>query len=283
MFGQSSQQTFLEDVKPLFGHLKNVILFPAYARAPFCLDSSFSSLNLKLALFLVDQEDDVTRSYGFPMSHIVKPPELLDFSTKQQTTLRTIVNANEKKWPTHQCTTEIEIFTVVTKDILCMVADSLSLEEKYRKNFKQSDKISFGSNGMGDSVIWHGHSDAFMNAGVPVSPWNGAKLEDEDVFPHDYESTVCVEAKKDIMERERADPHLSQLVGSAVINAFIEANTKDYTHPIPSVIINGDFYRLCFYDSRKDLLLISNVLSLSSEGRLLPSALLVLWIIANHR
>ena len=279
MFGQSSQQTFLEDLKRLFAQLEDVLLFPAYARGPFCLDSSFSRLDLKLSVFLVKQVNE-TRTYGFPMSYIAKPPELLDLSTKQQTTLRTIVNADEKKWPTHLCTTERETFTMVTKEILCMVADSLSLEKKYHNNLNKSEKISFNSNGMGDSVVWHGQSDAFMNSGVPVSPWNDAELED-DVFPHNCESsTVCVEAKKDSKERQA---HLSQLVSSAVINAFIEANTKGYTHPIPSVIINGKVFRLCFYDSRKDLLLISNVLSLSSEGCLLPSALLVLWIIANHR
>ena len=274
MFGQSSQQTFLEDLESLFRNLEDVLLFPAYVRGPFCLDSSFSRLDLKLSLFHFNQAN-VTRTYGFPMSHIVKPPELLDLSTKQQTTLRTIVNADEKKWPTHLCTTEKERFTMVTKEILCMVADSLSLEKKYHKNLKKSEKISFNSNGMGNSFVWHGHSDAFMNSGVPVSPWNGGEFED-DVFPHDCE------VKKDLMER-RADPHLSKLVSSAVINAFIEANTKGYTHPIPSVIIDDELFRLCFYDSRKDLLLISDVLSLSQEGCLLRSALLLLWIIANHR
>ena len=31
-----------------------------------------------------------------------------------------------------------------------------------------------------------------------------------------------------------------------MINSFIEANTNGFTHPIPSLLINGKFFRLCW-------------------------------------
>ena len=83
--------------------------------------------------------------------------------------------------------------------------------------------------------------------------------------------------------RDEADPFLSQLVSSTVINAFIEANNNGFTHPIPSLLINGKFFRLCFYDSIKDLLLISEVKSLSTGSGLSRTGLFLLWIIAHHR
>ena len=232
------------------------------------------------------------KKVGFPITHILKPLDTLtpNLSSHQINKLSTIVKADQVKWPSPQLRgkcTEKEIFSVVAKEVLLLVADSLTLELEYRDIVSRSQKINFSSNGMGDPLVWHGKPDAFLNTNIPVHNWNASELEleCEEIVSSDYEesNTICVEAKRDTTIRDAADPFLSQVVSSAVVNAFIEANTRGFTHPIPALLINGKFYRLCLYDSHKDVLLVSEVKSLGSRGRLSRSGLLLLWIIAHHR
>ena len=73
-----------------------------------------------------------------------------------------------------------------------------------------------------------------------------------------------------------------QLVTSAVINSFTEANTKHYSHPIPSILINGNKFQICLYDSNQDILLPS-IKTLGTKGCLSSKGLFLLWLVSHHR
>ena len=98
--------------------------------------------------------------------------------------MNTILQAEKVKWPSPhlrgKCT-EKEIFSVVAKEVLLLVADSLTLELEYRETVSRCPGITFGSNRMGDPLVWHGRADAFINTTIPVHKWNVTELECEGI------------------------------------------------------------------------------------------------------
>lgn len=80
--------------------------------------------------------------------------------------------------------------------------------------------------------------------------------------------------------------HVSQLVTTCVTTSFIEHNLNSNLNPaVPTILFNKNSFRICIYDCKEDVLLISEprLLTGSKYHRLSKSACLILWIVAHHR
>ena len=90
-----------------------------------------------------------------------------------------------------------------------------------------------------------------------------------------------VEAKK----KSNLDQHFGQLAATCVVSSF----TEHKLHPtkntmIPTVLIDKTMLRVCMYDCKSDVLLVSKPRLLSHKNtRLSTTALLFMWIVLNHR
>ena len=286
-------------LRHLYEELENIFLFPVRCRSDFCPDSTFSHLDLRLSSIPSgSQESEAKLNVAFPITHIIKPPESLVLTDHHVETLSRIVHSRNNIWPPFgidfSSMSEAQVFSVVAEKILCLVAENVVLQSKYSNQVEASPQLRYGNNGMGNPLVWHGFSDAFLNMDIPVKAWKISSDDDmdglgacEEIIHSDTEiedsGTVCVEAKKDIKVRIQSEPFVSQLVSSTVINSFIETNTKKSSHPIPSILINGHCFMVCFYDCDKDLVLLSSVKSLSTKGGMSRTGLFLLWIISHHR
>ena len=78
--------------------------------------------------------------------------------------------------------------------------------------------------------------------------------------------------------------NLGQVVAMCAVSSF----TENKLHPdkqalVPTILIDLNQFRVCLYDCRLDVLLISTPKLLSTKNRLSRSAMLFLWLTINHR
>ena len=79
---------------------------------------------------------------------------------------------------------------------------------------------------------------------------------------------------------------LPQLVKAAVVSSF----TESYLHPnlnpmVPVILVNAQHARVCLYDARKDILLISEAFQWldSHTTTLCKPGITLPWAMLNHR
>lgn len=147
--------------------------------------------------------------------------------------------------------------------------------------------------GMGSLETWHGSPDARVRGCEVILPKTGTRDDDDDddsdndnysgsCSSSDTEAdtvvssngaTVNVEAKK------KSDlKHFGQLAATCVVSSF----TEHKLHPtkntmIPTVLIDKTTVRVCMYDCKSDVLLVSQPRLLSHKNtRLSTTALLFL-------
>ena len=141
---------------------------------------------------------------GFPITHIFKALGLLTLSDDHIDTLSKIVHAQQTPWPPSlidfRSLNETQIFAIIVDKILCLVAETVTVEVQYAGIVAPSPQIRFARNGMGDPRVWHGFSDAFLNTNTSVHSWNCEAEMDEDSEAE--ESSVCEEGKWNIGEKK---------------------------------------------------------------------------------
>lgn len=80
------------------------------------------------------------------------------------------------------------------------------------------------------------------------------------------------------------DSNLSQLIATCVVSSFTEKSLHPDKLPIiPTILIDDKLFRVCLYDTEKDVLLISDGKLLSTKGGLSQSGVALLWVVLNHR
>ena len=99
--------------------------------------------------------------------------------------------------------------------------------------------------------------------------------------PSDDESDAATTVEAKVMTK---DANLHQAVGTCVVSSF----TKKSLHPglkalVPTIFIDEKQFRVCLYDSEKDILLISKSKCLATNGGLSRSGMALLWLTLNHR
>jgi len=83
---------------------------------------------------------------------------------------------------------------------------------------------------------------------------------------------------------EFSDEHLPQVVATCVVSSFIENKLhSDEQALVPTILIDFKQFRLCLYDCRLNVLLISRPKLLSTKNGLSRSAMLFLWLTINTR
>lgn len=135
--------------------------------------------------------------------------------------------------------------------------------------------------GIGSVNIWHGSPDLRVrgtNIVVRRTKEEEEEEEAEDEEGSDGMSTTIV--RKSSMRVK----HLPQAISTCVTSSFTEHNLHPEMQSIvPTILIDGDTFRVILYDCLKDVLLISQPKDLHTKGRLSSTAVGFLWLVINHR
>ena len=110
---------------------------------------------------------------------------------------------------------------------------------------------------------------------INAIPARGATLQPVDfqaARAHSLESTVSLESfvTDTSFEGKKIRKHLSQLVATCVVCSYTENNLnrklgKNLTSAIPTILFNAESFRVCIYDCREDVLLISEPRTLLTD------------------
>ena len=92
-----TEEKLRKSLRCLYREIEDVFLFPLHIKSPFCLDSTFSKLDLRLSAFPSLASKD--KKMGFPVSYIVTPLDSLTLSGHEETLFK-ILKAREVEWPT---------------------------------------------------------------------------------------------------------------------------------------------------------------------------------------
>jgi len=224
----------------------------------------------------------------------------LELTEENKDTIKFIRNCKQYCWPPwssepktkHGCLVEISRRLFVP---LCCKSESVMLDKTYGNRLKPCDAgIKSTSIGIGSFATWHGSPDARIrgtevvcvtedetDSDVEETKVENAELEENYDSDGSYETTTTVEAKKQFKQSD-----LPQLVATCVTSSFTENKLHvDLPSAVPTILIDPTGFRVCFYDCKRDLLLISERKSIkaSKQDRMSRSAVLFLWLTINHR
>jgi hypothetical protein len=144
--------------------------------------------------------------------------------------------------------------------------------------------------GMGSQDTWHGSPD--MRATIyhasmtdcfhlPVEEVKNEvenEVQSEDCDPGYY---LYLEGKKCMLvDRDKV---LSQVVVATVVSSFTHHKIHADVTSVPVLLVCKRRVRVCIYDCIQDILLISSITPLLSDGKLDPMGLLLIWIILHWR
>ena len=149
------------------------------------------------------------------ITYLLKPLEKLDV-TKNKAVLSKIATARGTFWPSNVRISQV-----------CL----------YRLYLPEGNRVSLRYNGLRQPRVWHGFADAFADSGVPLNQWAGENEEGYEYFESFEQSRES--DSEEVSTVALTEPYISQLVGTTVINAWIETNTTKCSHPVPSLLINS--------------------------------------------
>ena len=134
---------------------------------------------------------------------------------------------------------------------------------------------------MGAANLWHGTPDARCrgfcdDVETVIISANAVPLSSSSSEEESNGTTTVCEAKLASIDTDSA---LAQLVKTTVTSALIEQTHHPRLNPmIPVILMNVNDARVCLYDSKNDMLLISEIFTWFDE-----SGITLLWAMLNHR
>lgn len=168
---------------------------------------------------------------------------------------------------------------------LC-ASNEVTLESRC-KDISTSPGLNWAHLGMGDLSTRHGTPDVRVR-GCEFVVRNVLNEEENDIETEMCESgdetssdggSTPIEVKLSYMVS-----HMPQTIATCVVSSF----TERCLHPrkqvvVPSILIARNQFRVCLYDCKRDVLLISEPKLLATKEQLSRSAVAFLWLVINHR
>ena len=183
--------------------------------------------------------------------------------------------------------TEKIIVLNLVKNLLVPLFGPVDLETGYQSLVERvgmsGPDVTVTDLGMGAVHTWHGSTEVRVK-GCPatVESLGNSCEENSDEETDDVDSpeqSVSFEGKIQVSNRP-----FEQLVATCVVNSFTEANLNPELNPvIPTILFNRSNYRICLYDCKNDVLLLSEPKNLTTRGCFSRTGALLLWLTVNHR
>ena len=188
----------------------------------------------------------------------------------------------------HKVTEKLIVVNLI-KHLLVPLLGPVDVEKGYGRLVEQvgmvGPDVTLTDLGVGSVNTWHGSTE--VRVGCPAivtreSLGDGYEENSDGETDDDVdvpEQSVSFEGNIRISNR-----HIGQLVATCVVNSFTEANLNPGLNPVtPTILFNRSSYRICLYDCKKDVLLLSEPKNLTTRGGLSRTSALLLWLTVNHR
>ena len=111
----------------------------------------------------------------------------------------------------------------------------------------------------------------------PPGSQESRSSSDRDSSPLEFKKKLNTEAD------------FNKVVCQAVATSVVSSFTQKHRHPdfenaaYPTLLMSSKKCAIVIYDCTNDVLLITNVMELASDGSLNPEVLLLLWLVINYR
>ncbi len=250
----------------------------------FCPTSAFSDLDFAV-------EAHVDDSGSFRVGLHVKDLFKLDAVDPAFTSaLKFIVNGRNHPWPPFTTSTkrsEKDVMVSLCSNIFLPLSSEVILESTYATFLMGKDPpvpLQASHIGLGTINTWHGTPDA-RAMGTPLV-WLKASEDPADKFfvtegSGDESDGTATEVEEKLVVKET---NLNQAIGTSVVSSFTaKARHPDKLAVVPTILIDGEEFRVCLYDCEKDVLMMSDIKLLATKGHLSRSGLAFLWLVINHR
>ena len=209
----------------------------------------------------------------------VKKPEYFPY-------LQFIKDCGQTNWPppslTHGTFEESDVLLAITEHILIPLCatNEIFLEKKHKYRDLIFQGVSTKLLGMGTTKTWHGTPDARVRGFNLVLPHNGDNNEDNGDSDSDSDGeTTAIEAKT-----QMTPSNLPQTIATCVVSSFIDKSLHPgLSNLVPTILIDHMCFQICLYDCVEDVLLLSQKISLASNGVLSSKGMAALWMVINHR
>lgn len=254
----------------------------------FCSKSSFSRVEFELTA-----HNDGTNQLGLDFNTLFKVEAKQQYSEA----LKFIHTSRHHLWPPFHPDpkfkkSEKNVMMHICSEILVPLCGEVNLEMRYLDEVLKKPMlagIKCSHIGMGSVSTWHGTPDARVRGGVEVvhrkEEGDPFVIQESDESDDESESvssdgmTTTIEGK--ILS---SDANLPQVISTGVVSSFTEKSIHpDQPALVPTILIDEKVFRVCLYDSKKDVLLISVPKFLATKGRLSQSGMALLWVVLNHR
>ena len=238
---------------------------------------NFSELNLEFVPFTTRDDHKI----------VIYAKEHLIAWRLNQSMNRFSKNCKSKPWPPYGLNSkslEKEVVVALCQHIFVPLSrpDTVFLEHGYTSLLSAlGPGIKIAKLGMGSSNTWHGTPDVRVRGAEIISNEDEEEDDDDDCSSTATDgATTTIEARRVLKKK-----NLSQAVGTCVVSSFIERNLHpDKQTAVPTIVIGQHRFQVCLYDCEHDILLVSSPILLAHpKERLSRHALLLLWLVINHR
>ena len=184
-----------------------------------------------------------------------------------------------------------EILVPLCKEVLLEKRARAALSSHLSRRQSLALNLRCADLGLGTVNTWHGTPDLRVRGGEFVC-WNVEEGEDKraalvsSVDSGDEAASISSEGRTTTCEGKFIfnEASLQQAIATCVTSSFTEKTCHPKKPPIvPTILIDQNAFRVCFYDCEKDILLLSPLKNLSTKGSLSQSAMALLWVVLNHR
>ena len=257
-----------------------------YVSSKFFSKCSLSALKFKLAAYTDAVSQNQLTVTVNDLFKVEAKPENFE-------ALKFIHQSRRHLWPPFKSThttysiskqSEKDVMLSISSEILVPLCREVILEKRYRDVLKgQVSVLTFGEIGMGSVHTWHGTPDVRVRgAEVVYRKETEEKYEVNEVLSDDESGDGATTTREEkVMAR---DANLHQAIGTCIVSSFIEKSLHpDQQALVPTILIDETQFRVCLYDSEKDVLLISESKCLATKGGLSRSGMALLWVVTNHR
>lgn len=178
--------------------------------------------------------------------------------------------------------TSLECVTIneLLMKILVPLTKTVVVENKNRSKMREEcEDITFENLGMGSVNTWHGEPDirvrGFLDTEVDVMHTT------ESLSGYESDGTsLTIDGKAHLKLS-----HMAQLVATTVISSFVENCRHPDANPlVPGIMMNTKSIRVCLYNCKVDILLISEEVDIvNSDHTINRAGIVFLWLFLNHR
>ena len=242
---------------------------------PFCPQGPFSTVRLGLNAQWPSHKEQVTLKFDALFEVEATRPEF-------DKAIQFIDGCRKKLWPVFYANPKFEsdqsVLLDIVSEILVYLCHDVTLEKRYRsaistRNPTLPTALTISPLGLGSNKTLYGTPDVRVGSVIICQSKESESGDDKGSVVSDGMTTSI----------SFMASNMPQAVAACVVSSFTERASHPDKSLIPTILIDKMSFVVCLYDSEKDILLLSNTISLCTKGHLSRSGITLLWVVLHYK